>query len=82
MFSIFAGILLIPGQTDFLGNLYSFGAMLSFTTAHAAVIALRFKDPDRDRPYRMPWNIRIRGTPATADGGPRRHRHPGRVGAR
>jgi APA family basic amino acid/polyamine antiporter len=61
VFSIFAGILLIPGQTDFLGNLYSFGAMLSFTTAHAAVIALRFKEPELDRPYRMPWNIRIKG---------------------
>jgi APA family basic amino acid/polyamine antiporter len=35
--------------------------MLSFTTAHAAVIVLRFKEPDRERPYRMPWNIRIRG---------------------
>src|ERR1019366_5623999 len=61
VFSVFAGILLIPGKTDFLGNLYSFGAMLSFTTAHAAVIALRIKDPDRERPYRMPWNIRFRG---------------------
>ena len=60
-FSVFAGILLIPGKTGFLGNLYSFGAMLSFTTAHAAVIALRLKDPDRERPYRMPWNIPIRG---------------------
>jgi APA family basic amino acid/polyamine antiporter len=60
-FSVFAGILLIPGKTDFLGNLYSFGAMLSFTTAHAAVIALRFKDPDRERPYRMPGSIRVRG---------------------
>jgi basic amino acid/polyamine antiporter, APA family len=61
VFSIFAGILLIPGKTDFLGNLYSFGAMLSFTTAHVAVVALRFKDPDRERPYRAPWNIRVRG---------------------
>ena len=40
-FSVLAGLLLIPGKTDFLGNLYSFGAMLSFTTAHVAVIALR-----------------------------------------
>jgi APA family basic amino acid/polyamine antiporter len=61
VFSVFAGILLIPGQTDFLGNLYSYGAMLSFTTAHAAVIALRIKHPDRERPYRTPWNVRIRG---------------------
>ena len=67
-FSIFAGVLLIPGKTTFLGNLYSFGAMLSFTTAHAAIIALRIKEPDRARPYRMPWNVRIRGrsVPLTA----------------
>jgi APA family basic amino acid/polyamine antiporter len=61
VFSVFAGILLIPGQTDFLGNLYSYGAMLSFTTAHAAVVALRIKDPDRERPYRVRVNIRFRG---------------------
>ncbi len=37
---VFAGVIpilaLIPGQTDFLGTMYSFGAMLSFTVAHAA----------------------------------------------
>ena len=36
--------------------MYAFGAMLSFTIAHLSVIALRVKDPDRERPYRMPWN--------------------------
>ncbi len=61
VFSTFAGILLIPGQTDFLGNLYSFGAMLSFTIAHVSIIALRIKEPDRERPYRMPGNVTIRG---------------------
>jgi basic amino acid/polyamine antiporter, APA family len=62
-FSLLAGVLIIPGETTLLGNLYSFGAMLSFTTAHAAVVALRYRDPDRERPYRMPWNVRIRGRP-------------------
>jgi APA family basic amino acid/polyamine antiporter len=67
-FSVLAGILILPGQTNLLGNLYSFGAMLSFTTAHVAVIALRVKHPDQKRPYRMPWNVRIRGSliPLTA----------------
>jgi APA family basic amino acid/polyamine antiporter len=60
-FSVLAMLLLVPGETDFLGNLYSFGAMLSFTTAHVAIVALRFKDPERHRPYRTPWNLRIRG---------------------
>jgi APA family basic amino acid/polyamine antiporter len=61
LFSVLAALLLIPGQTDFLGNLYSFGAMLSFTTAHAAVVALRYRQPDAPRPYRVPWNVRFRG---------------------
>jgi APA family basic amino acid/polyamine antiporter len=25
------------------------------------VVALRYKDPDRERPYRMPWNVNFRG---------------------
>ena len=60
-FSILAALLILPGQTTLLGNLYSFGAMLSFTTAHVSVIALRIKRPDQARPYRMPWNVLIRG---------------------
>src|SRR5664279_3852305 len=60
-FSVLAGILILPGETNLLGNLYSFGAMLSFTTAHVAVIALRIKKPDQERPYRMPWNVPFRG---------------------
>jgi len=60
-FSVLAGLLLLPGKTTLLGNLYSFGAMLSFTTAHVSVVALRYKDPDRERPYRMPWNVNFRG---------------------
>jgi APA family basic amino acid/polyamine antiporter len=60
-YSVIAGVLLIPGQIDLLGNLYSFGAMLSFTTAHVSVVALRVRQPGVERPYRAPWNVRIRG---------------------
>src|SRR6202008_1230909 len=60
-YSVIAGALLIPGQIDLLGNLYSFGAMLSFTIAHISVVALRVRAPDLERPYRAPWNVRIRG---------------------
>jgi basic amino acid/polyamine antiporter, APA family len=62
-FSGMAILLLIPGETTFLGNLYAFGAMLSFTTAHLSIVALRLRDPERDRPYRAPWNVPIRGKP-------------------
>src|SRR5438477_3561196 len=54
VFGIIAIITILPGQADFLGKLYAFGAMLSFTIAHLAVIKLRAKEPDRERPYRGP----------------------------
>ena len=67
-FSAIAALLVLPGNTSFLGNLYSFGAMLSFTIAHLSIIALRRREPDRYRPYRAPWNVRWRGAeiPLTA----------------
>jgi APA family basic amino acid/polyamine antiporter len=61
LFGFVACLTLLPGQADFLGYMYAFGAMLSFTIAHAAVIRLRNIAPDRERPYRGPGNIRIRG---------------------
>ncbi|HEX5310125.1 MAG TPA: amino acid permease [Solirubrobacteraceae bacterium] len=60
-FSGLAGLLVLYGNTNVLGNLYSFGALLSFTVAHIAVLALRVRQPDRERPYRLPWNVRVRG---------------------
>jgi basic amino acid/polyamine antiporter, APA family len=67
-FSAIAVALVLPGNTAFLGNLYSFGAMLSFTIAHLSIIALRRREPERYRPYRAPWNVRWRGSeiPLTA----------------
>jgi len=61
VFGFVACLTIIPGQAEFLGTMYAFGAMLSFTIAHIAVIRLRVKDPDRERPYRGPGEIRIRG---------------------
>src|SRR5947208_3430272 len=61
VFGAIACLTLIPGKATFLGNIYAFGAMLSFTIAHLAVIKLRQSEPDHERPYRGPWNITIRG---------------------
>jgi APA family basic amino acid/polyamine antiporter len=61
VFGVIACITLLPGQAEFLGNMYAFGAMLSFTIAHAAVVRLRLNRPDVKRPYRGPGNLRIGG---------------------
>lgn len=46
---------------DFLVGLYAFGAMLAFTIAHLSVCRLRYSEPDRDRPYKVPLSIKLRG---------------------
>src|SRR2546426_5970618 len=61
LFGGIACLTIIPGKAEFLGNMYAFGAMLSFSMAHLSVIRLRLKDPGRPRPYRGPGSIRVRG---------------------
>jgi len=61
VFGVVAILTLLPGQAAFLGNMYAFGAMLSFTIAHASVLVLRLREPERERPYRGPGNLRFRG---------------------
>jgi APA family basic amino acid/polyamine antiporter len=62
---VFAGfvsiLVLLPGQTEFLGTMYSFGAMLSFTVAHAAVIQLRRRFPNEELAFKARPNLRFRG---------------------
>jgi APA family basic amino acid/polyamine antiporter len=62
---VFAGvvpiIVLIPGQTQFLGTMYAFGAMLSFTVAHASIVQLRRRYPDEELQFRAWPNLRVRG---------------------
>jgi basic amino acid/polyamine antiporter, APA family len=61
VFGLIACLTILPGQAEFLGTIYAFGAMLSFTVAHMAVIALRVKQPDRERPFVSPGTLRVRG---------------------
>ncbi len=62
---VFAGLIsiltLLPGKVDFLGTMYSFGAMLSFAIAHVSVIALRYKRRDEELVFRGRPNLRIGG---------------------
>ena len=62
---VFGGLLsivvLLPGRTDFLGNMYAFGAMLSFTIAHVSVIALRLSTRDDPEAFKVRPSLRIRG---------------------
>jgi APA family basic amino acid/polyamine antiporter len=62
---IFAGIaptlVILPGNVTFVGTLYSFGATLSFTVAHASIVRLRMKAREEETLYRAAPNLRLGG---------------------
>jgi APA family basic amino acid/polyamine antiporter len=66
LFCLIAILVLTPGffATNFfadLGALYVFGSLLCFALAHAAILRLRVKKPELPRPFKLGWNIRIKG---------------------
>jgi basic amino acid/polyamine antiporter, APA family len=56
-----AAVLIAPESLDFLIGIYAFGAMLAFTIAHVSVVKMRYSEPLRERPYRSPFSLRVRG---------------------
>ena len=72
--ALLAVALVIPTDLEFLAAIYAFGATLAFTIVHLSVIRLRFREPDRDRPYKVPFNVRVGRARAAAHGRARRRR--------
>ncbi len=66
LFSLIALLILAPGffaadTFKNMGALYAFGSLLAFMFAHASIISLRAKKPELERPFKLGWNIRIKG---------------------
>jgi APA family basic amino acid/polyamine antiporter len=59
--AVLAGALVIPADLDFLVGIFAFGAMLGFTIAHLSICVLRYREPDRRRPYKIPLSVRLGG---------------------
>jgi APA family basic amino acid/polyamine antiporter len=59
--AVLALALAIPGDIRFLARVYAFGALLAVTIAQISIVRLRILEPDLERPYRVPWNVRIGG---------------------
>lgn len=57
--ALLALALAIPGDIRFLARVYAFGALLAVTIAQISIVRLRVVEPDLERPYRVPWNVRI-----------------------
>jgi APA family basic amino acid/polyamine antiporter len=57
--ALLAGALVVPADLELLAAIYAFGATLAFTLVHASVIRLRYREPERDRPIKVPFNLRL-----------------------
>src|ERR671924_317960 len=55
--ALLAGTAPLAHPVFFLASLFSFGVLLAFTAAQLAVIKLRFTDPERRRPFRVPLTV-------------------------
>ena len=65
---LLAAGLVLPADLELLAAIYAFGATLAFLLVHLSVGRLRGREPDRDRPFKMPFNVRALGVewPLTA----------------
>jgi basic amino acid/polyamine antiporter, APA family len=59
--ALMIGTSFVHDDIAFLASLFSFGVLAAFTAAQLAVIKLRFSEPELPRPYRVPWNVKVRG---------------------
>jgi APA family basic amino acid/polyamine antiporter len=59
--AVVATALLLTADLELLLGMSAFGATVAFTIVCLSVCRLRWREPDRDRPYRMPFNVRIGG---------------------
>jgi len=67
VFGAMALIILVPGffsanAFENMGALYAFGSLLAFMFAHASIISLRIKQPGLERPFKLGWNLKVRGS--------------------
>ncbi len=54
-------IVLSAGNIPLLGEAYAFGVVWSFVLKTLGMVILRLRGGDRDRPYRVPLNLKIAG---------------------
>ena len=59
--ALVAVALVLPTNLELLVGIFAFGAMLAFTIAHLSVIVMRFREPNRRRPYTIPLSVTVRG---------------------
>jgi APA family basic amino acid/polyamine antiporter len=59
--ALLAAGLTVPQDLELMVGIFAYGALVGLTIAHMSIVVLRYKEPDRRRPYRIPLGVRVRG---------------------
>jgi APA family basic amino acid/polyamine antiporter len=54
-------VLLLPADIELLATTFAYGALIAFAIAHLSVCAMRVREPDRPRAFKIPFNLRVAG---------------------
>jgi basic amino acid/polyamine antiporter, APA family len=54
-------VLVLTMDLKLLAGIFAYGATLAFTIAHISIIALRFREPEFSRPFKVPLSFQFRG---------------------
>ncbi|MDO8673342.1 MAG: APC family permease, partial [Dehalococcoidia bacterium] len=60
-FGLIAVLLAMSGSIAQMSEAYVFAATLTFTMAHLAVIGMRIREPNLPRPFKLGFNLRLKG---------------------
>jgi APA family basic amino acid/polyamine antiporter len=58
---VIALALAFPTDVRLLAEIYAFGATLAIAIAHLSILRLRWTQPDRERPFRIPFELPVAG---------------------
>ena len=59
--AVLSFVLVLTLDLKQMAGIFAFGAMLAFTIAHLSIVALRFREPDFERPFKVPLSFEWRG---------------------
>jgi APA family basic amino acid/polyamine antiporter len=59
--AVLSFVLVLTLDLKQMAGIFAFGAMLAFTLAHLSIVVLRFREPDFERPFRVPLSFEWRG---------------------
>jgi len=58
LFAVLAGlVILVAKRLTYIADLYNFGAMLAFSLAHLSLLGLRVRQPNLERPFKIPFSV-------------------------